>query len=97
MSDDAKPGRVLGPSEETIAVRRELPHWASRALGLFLIALGAGAVLLAIFVPFPEVVEASFVLVPVRGADPIRSPIRGSSNASSPRRAPKSGLATVCS
>ena len=77
MSDDAKTARVLGPIEETIVVRRELPHWASRALGLFLIALGAGAVLIAIFVPFPEVVEASFVLVPIRGADPIRSPIRG--------------------
>lgn len=77
MSDETKSARVLGPIEETVAVQRELPHWASRALGLFLIALGAAAVVVAIFVPFPEVVEASFVLVPIRGADPIRAPMRG--------------------
>jgi HlyD family secretion protein len=56
----------------------EPPHWAARGLAaLLLIVLGAG-VTGSIVIKVPETVRATFVLVPVGGADPIRAPRNGS-------------------
>ncbi len=51
----------------------ELPHWAARGLAYVLIALFVVAVAASVLVRVPETVAGHFVLVPVRGTDPIRS------------------------
>ena len=54
------------------------PHWTLRALALLLLALFAGALVASVLVQVPERVSARFVLIPVGGGDPIRSPRSGS-------------------
>ncbi len=49
------------------------PHWAARALALVTIALAVVVLLAAIVVHVPETVTGRFTLVPVRGADPVRT------------------------
>lgn len=53
------------------------PHWVARGLSTVLIALFAVIALAAVFVTVPETVNGTFVLVPERGADPIRTPREG--------------------
>jgi len=53
------------------------PHWAARGLSTLMIALFAVVVLVAILVTVPETVTGTFVLVPERGADPVRTPREG--------------------
>jgi membrane fusion protein len=53
------------------------PHWAARGLAYFVIGLFAVALLVSAFVRVPETVTGPFVLVPIRGADPVRSPRKG--------------------
>jgi membrane fusion protein len=53
------------------------PHWAARGLSTVMIALFAVLVLAAILVSVPETVTGTFVLVPERGADPVRTPREG--------------------
>ena len=51
----------------------EPPHWAARGLAyLVILVFGATAVASAV-VEVPETVSARFVLVPVRGTDPVRA------------------------
>jgi multidrug efflux pump subunit AcrA (membrane-fusion protein) len=61
------------PDEPQPFLDEEPPPWAMRALALVLLLLflTAGVALFAVQVP--ESVAASFVLEPVRGADPIRA------------------------
>jgi membrane fusion protein len=49
------------------------PPWAARALAWVLLALFAAAVTALVVVQVPETVAAPFVLVPERGADPVRT------------------------
>lgn len=53
------------------------PHWAARGLSTVLIAMFSVIVLATIFVTVPETVTGTFVLVPERGADPVRTPREG--------------------
>jgi len=53
------------------------PHWVSRALSTLIIAVFVVAVVAAILVRVPETVSGPFVLVPERGADPVRSAREG--------------------
>ncbi len=55
----------------------EPPHWVSRALARLLLLVFAGSVVAAVAVHVPETVSATFVLLPVHGTDPIRSPRSG--------------------
>jgi membrane fusion protein len=55
----------------------EPPHWAARGLSTVLIGLFVTALLAAIIVRVPETVSGPFVLVPERGADPLRVPREG--------------------
>ena len=57
------------------------PPWTIRALGTVLLLLFAGGVVAIFAVEVPETVTASFVLEPVRGADPIRALHRGTVSA----------------
>jgi hemolysin D len=56
----------------------EPPHWAARGLATALMVLVAGGLVAAVLVRVPETVSAPFVLVPVGGSDPVRSPRSGS-------------------
>ena len=49
------------------------PLWAARALAWVLLALFAAGALALVLVQVPETVAAPFVLVPERGADPVRT------------------------
>ena len=53
------------------------PHWAARGLSTLMIVLFTVVVLAAILVTVPETVTGAFVLVPERGADPVRTPREG--------------------
>ena len=53
------------------------PHWAARGLSTVIIAVFAVAVVAAAVVNVPETVAGPFVLVPERGADPVRSAREG--------------------
>src|SRR5947208_3564100 len=48
------------------------PPWAVRALAWFLIAIFATAAVASVIVRVPETVVGRFVLVPMRGTDPVR-------------------------
>lgn len=52
------------------------PHWAARGLAWALIIVFALGTLAAVAITMPEKVTAQFVLVPLRGADPVKA-IRG--------------------
>ena len=54
------------------------PHWTFRVLALVLLGLFGGGLVASVLVKVPETVSARFVLIPVGGADPIRSPRSGS-------------------
>src|SRR5262245_47678954 len=49
------------------------PPWAARAIAWVLLALFTASALALVLVHVPETVAASFVLVPERGADPVRT------------------------
>ncbi|MEO8335012.1 MAG: HlyD family efflux transporter periplasmic adaptor subunit [bacterium] len=53
------------------------PHWAARGLSTLMIALFVVLLLAAVLVTVPETVTGAFVLVPERGADPVRTPREG--------------------
>lgn len=69
----------LGASFDTEApfMDPDPPHWAARGLSTVLIAVFATAVVAAVLVRVPETVSGPFVLVPERGADPLRVPREG--------------------
>ncbi|MCC6128865.1 MAG: HlyD family efflux transporter periplasmic adaptor subunit [Acidobacteria bacterium] len=64
-------------AEEAPFLANEPPPLVARGLSWILISLFAFAVLLAAIVKLPETVVAPFVLVPVRGTDPIKAPRGG--------------------
>jgi biotin carboxyl carrier protein len=49
------------------------PHWAARGLAWLLIGLFAAALVASVVIRLPETVTSPFVLVPARGADPLRA------------------------
>jgi multidrug efflux pump subunit AcrA (membrane-fusion protein) len=53
------------------------PHWAARGLSTMIIVIFVVAVVVAAAVSVPETVAGPFVLVPERGADPVRSAREG--------------------
>lgn len=53
------------------------PHWAARGLAYGLIAAFVLGVIASIAIRVPEKVSARFVLVPLRGADPVKAPRGG--------------------
>ena len=53
------------------------PHWAARGLSTLIITLFVFAGLAAAIVKVPETVAGPFVLVPARGADPLRAAREG--------------------
>ncbi len=55
----------------------EPPPLVARGLAIFLLSLFVVTAVLAALIRLPETVTASFVLVPMRGADPIRAPRSG--------------------
>jgi len=61
------------PTETPPFLDTDPPPWAVRALSVVLVALFAVGIVALFLVQVPETVAASFVLEPVRGADPIRT------------------------
>jgi HlyD family type I secretion membrane fusion protein len=53
------------------------PHCAARGLSYGIIAIVALAAIAAVVIKLPETVTADFVLVPARGADPVRASRKG--------------------
>src|SRR6476620_2478579 len=53
------------------------PHWVARGLSTTIIAVFVVAIVAAAVVRVPETVAGSFVLVPERGADPVRAAREG--------------------
>jgi len=53
------------------------PHWAARALSTMIITVFVVAIVAAAVVRVPETVAGPFVLVPERGADPVRAAREG--------------------
>ncbi|HKY90483.1 MAG TPA: HlyD family efflux transporter periplasmic adaptor subunit [Nevskiaceae bacterium] len=49
------------------------PHWVARSLAALILALFTVAALVLAFLKVPESVSSPFVLVPVRGTDPVRA------------------------
>lgn len=49
------------------------PHWVARGLSVLIITLFAVALVAAVVVHVPEVVSGRFLLVPVKGTDPVRA------------------------
>lgn len=71
---DARSSKPEGP---TPFLEGEPPPLVARGLSLFLISLFVVASVLAAVIELPETVTATFVLVPLRGTDPIRAPGSG--------------------
>jgi multidrug efflux pump subunit AcrA (membrane-fusion protein) len=57
------------------------PHWAADGLAYVLIGVTIVVAISSIVVTIPETVSGRFVLVPVRGLDPIRAPRKGMAGA----------------
>src|SRR4029077_19396549 len=65
------------PDDSVPFLDSEPPHWAVRGLAYILITLFLTALIISIFVSIPETVLAPFVLVPLKGADPVRASAEG--------------------
>ncbi len=64
-------------ADQPLFLTQEPPHWAARGLASCLLVLFAVAAAVSALVRVPETVSSRFVLVPVRGTDPIRAPRGG--------------------
>src|ERR1044072_840740 len=53
------------------------PHWPARGLSYAVIAIVLIAAIASVVIKLPETVTADFVLVPVRGTDPIKATRQG--------------------
>lgn len=62
---------------ESELVPRDLPSRLATAISLFIIALTATTIAIAVLVPFPESLTCPFVLTPEGGADPVKAPLAG--------------------
>src|SRR5205823_698774 len=69
--------RAIDFEKESEILPRDLPPASVRVFAWTIIAVAAAAVLISVLVPFPEMIEAPFVLVPKGGADPVKAPIGG--------------------
>lgn len=69
----AFPPAPPAPEPEPPFLAEEPPHWAARGLSYLLIGLFVVAAVAAVAIHVPETVGGAFVLVPVRGADPVRA------------------------
>lgn len=65
------------PETQVAFLENEPPPLVARGLALLLITLFVTAAILASIIHLPETVRATFVLVPIRGTDPIRAPRAG--------------------
>lgn len=70
--------RAIDFDNESEVVPRDLPSLVVRIFAWMIILLVVAAALISFLVPFPEVIESAFVLVPKDGADPVKAPIGGS-------------------
>jgi multidrug efflux pump subunit AcrA (membrane-fusion protein) len=57
------------------------PHWAAAGLAYLLVGVTLLVAISSVVVTVPETVSGRFVLVPVRGLDPLRSPRKGTASA----------------
>lgn len=70
----AMPTTALVPREAQAAfLELTPPHWAARGLAYAIILVVALGALAAVAIKMPETVTAQFVLVPVRGTDPVKA------------------------
>lgn len=70
----AMPTTALVPLEPQAAfLELAPPHWAARGLAYAIILAVALGALAAVVIRMPETVTAQFVLVPLRGADPVKA------------------------
>lgn len=75
----AMPTTALIPREPQAAfLELAPPHWAARGLAYAIILVVALGALAAVAIKMPETVTAQFVLVPVRGSDPVKATRSGS-------------------
>lgn len=56
----------------TVFLETTPPHWAARGLAYILILLFTAAIIASVLVQVPETVSSPFVLVPIRGTDPVK-------------------------
>ena len=64
------------PEVDPLFLETEPPHWAARGLAYLMILIFVVAVAASILIVLPETVSSPFVLVPIGGADAIRT-LRG--------------------
>lgn len=64
---------MIAPAPDPPFLESAPPPWAARAFARVLLAAFAACVLALVLVRVPETVAAPFVLVPERGADPVRT------------------------
>ena len=65
--------RSAGPDVAEPFLEGEPPHWAARGLAMMVMVVFAVALVASIVITLPETISSPFVLVPGRGADPIRA------------------------
>lgn len=65
------------PAESTPFLEDEPPPWLARALATSVLVVAALGVIAGVVIRVPETVSGRFVLVPARGADPLRAPREG--------------------
>ena len=65
--------RSLAPDAAEPFLEGEPPHWAARGLTVIVMVVFAAALIASIVITLPERISSPFVLVPGRGADPIRA------------------------
>jgi membrane fusion protein len=78
MSNNAH--RSLDRDDLPFAVN-DPPHWAAGGLAYLLIAVTLLVTISSVVVTVPETVSGRFVLLPVRGLDPLRAPQKGTAGA----------------
>jgi hemolysin D len=65
--------RSLAPDAAEPFLESDPPHWAARGLSMMVMVVFAVALIASIVITLPERISSPFVLVPGRGADPIRA------------------------
>ncbi len=67
----------MNGDDQTPFLEAEPPHWAARGLAYVVILLFITALLASILISIPETVSGAFILIPIRGTDPVRAPHGG--------------------
>jgi HlyD family secretion protein len=68
---------MSGPSDATVFLEHDPPHWAARSLACLLFLLVGSAAVGSVVIQLPETVASPFVLAPQDGTDPVRAPRDG--------------------